>query len=254
MRHILLPVVFFLAWAPIVNAGPLDEEFTQLRDQINAANVTQDIKNFAQGFVDFAKTVIDTPGQLTFVSMKQLEIVKCIIKDFFPFDEKVPVMETLNDIAEKLQASPQPPNRPTLLQEPPVDPPDKACSVRIEVLDTDSDTFTVPDFELNRKIRGAFKEIFLKAVPSEPGSVTWCQEFISVLGPLERIDLTQDDEKLGVNGTLTGDVIGIELRERRARELIDGTVKFWYFRIVAKFVSSDGLRRCEDSFKFFWKR
>ena len=217
MRHILLPVVFFLAWVPLVNAGQLDEEFNQLRDQINATNVTQAIKNFALGFVDFAKTVIDTPGQLTFVSMKQLEIVKCIIKDFFPFDEKVPIMKTLNDIAEKLQASPQPPSRPTLLQEPPVDPPDKACSVRIEVLDTGSDTFTAAGSPF---VRGAFKEIFLKAVPSEPGSVTWCQLYYSP--PLERIDLTQDDERLTANGTLTGDVIGIKLRNPQARKLIEG--------------------------------
>ncbi len=253
MRHILLPVVFFLVWVPLVNAGQLDGEFTQLRDQINAANVTQPIKDFAQGFVNFAKTVIDTPGQLTFVSMKQLAIVKCIIKDFFPFDEKVPVMETLNDIAEKLQASPQPPNRPTLLQEQPVDPPDKACSVRIEVLDTDTDIFSVVGSEL--RVKEAFKELFMKAVPSEPGSVTWCQVqfFTDRFGAVERIDLTQDDKRLAVNGTLTGDMIGIRLRERQARRLIGGA-SFVGIRIVATFISSDGLRRCEDSIDVVWTR
>ena len=93
-----------LAWT-----GDLDTEFEELRSRIQDCEVSDEVKTYTLGFVDLAKSVIDVPGQLTFVSRKELGIVKCIVKFFYPLSEKKEGgMDVLNDMLGKLASQPNP--------------------------------------------------------------------------------------------------------------------------------------------------
>ncbi len=234
----------------ILGAGNLDAEFETLKTQIQACEVSDQIKTYTLGFVDIAKPIIDTPGQLTFVSRKELEIVKCIVAFFYPLSaKKKAVMATLNLMLTRLQESPVPSTSPTDRAHEPIEPPQGKCTVEIGVTDNLQVRRVSDDLV---EVLGLFQEVYLNATANESGSFEWYE--IDAKGNRLEFNILSDQGRVGLTWDLSGRDrgIGLELNNSGRTELAKSRV--FDTRIVVVFTSADGQRMCEDSITLRWKR